>query len=170
MKKILFLFLTALVLVSEVFARDINFQIIQDNPGQEDVFDTSLLFEQAMADFFFESGHIVSNTPVYIRTDDVADKAEIKRALIESLLGSMELLVRVQIIYNPEKAKNPKAMVLDGISEIKWTAYSVKNGKLLSSGSDKPGYIDEKNNNENGIYNFGSSVASKISSGLRNTK
>jgi len=151
-------------------AKNLNFQIVQNNPGQEDVFAMSYLFEQALVDFFFESGHIVSNSPVFIKKDDSADKAELKRALVETIIGSMDILVRLEVVFIQEKANSSEVFVLDSIKTVKWNNYNAKTGKLISTGSENPGPVDATNNNETGVYNFASYVASQISSTLKNAK
>ena len=168
MKKICFLIVTALVFISFSHSKNLNFQVIQNNPGQEDVFQMSLVFEQALADFFFESGHIVSNSPVYItKGDSQADKAELKRALVETLLGSMDVLIRLEVSFIPEKANSPEVYVLESIKNVKWSNYNAKNGQLISTGEASPGTVDPQDNSESGVYNFASLVASKISSTLK---
>lgn len=167
MKRITIAVFSMLFSLAAVNARNINFQVVQNTANKEDVFVSSNVFEQALADFFFDCGHIVSNTPVYIWTDEESDKAELKRALVESVIGSMDFLVRVKVNFDKIHGTNPKACLLDSIESVSWENYSVDTGKLISSGSLKPGKIDDKNNNESGIYNFASDVASKISSGLK---
>ncbi len=171
MKKIWIFIFTASVFLSAVQAKNLNFQVVQNNPGQEDVFQMSYLFEQALADFFFESGHIVSNSPVYITNGDTeADKAELKRVLIETLMGSMDILIRLEVNYIPEKANSSEVYVLDSIKNVEWKNYNARNGQLISSGEAETGPVDPQNNNETGVYNFASLVASKISSTLKNSK
>lgn len=169
MKKI-FIFALALIFLPCAFSKNINFQIVQNTPGQEQVFVVSQVFEQALADFFFESGHIVSNSPVFIKSDEEGDLVELKRTLIETTLGSMDFLVRLQINYSSDSAQNPKVYLLEFVKDVTWKNYDASTGKLISSGSANPGNIDKNENNETGVYNFASLVASKISSGLKKSK
>ncbi|MGI5057653.1 hypothetical protein [Treponema pectinovorum] len=169
MKKI-FIFALGFIFLPCAFSKNINFQIVQNASVQEKVFAISEVFEQALADFFFEAGHIVSNSPVFIKTDEKSDSAELKRVLIESNLGSMDFFVRVQIDYASDSAQNPKAYFLDFIKDVTWKNYDVSTGKLISSGSAEPSEIGKKENNETSVYNFASFVASKISSGLKKSK
>ncbi len=170
MKKIIILSILFSFIGFSVCAKNINFQIVQNTPLQEDVFEISSVFEQALADFFFESGHIVSNTPVYIYSDDSSDKSEIKRALVETVIGSMDYLVRVKINFTENGSASPKALLLECIKDIDWEIFSASTGKSLGTGRCTPEKIDNTNNNESGIYNFASFTASKISSGLQKSK
>lgn len=170
MKKNLIAVIAFLFAANGIFAKNINFQIVQNNPGTEEVFVTSYLFEQAMVDFFFESGHIVSNSPAIIYSDETGDKDELKKALVETTIGSMDILVRVFVNYDQVNAKNPKVFLLELVKSVSWKSYSGSTGKLISEGSLLPGPIDSTNNNESGIYNFASLAASKVSAGLKNAK
>lgn len=151
-------------------AKNINFQIVQNGSVSDDVFAMSYLFEQALSDFFFESGHIVTNSSVYIRTDDGADRTELQRVLVETVLGSMDVLVRVQVNYDAGRTQSPSSFYLDSIKDVSWSNYNAKTGKYFSGGSMEVGNVDSSSNNESGVYSFASLVASKISSTLKNSK
>lgn len=181
MKKNLFYFFTFLVLLSACYSKNINFQVVQNVPGynynvqeqdqqEDEVFAVSSLFEQALSDFFFESGHIVSNSPVSIKKDSQSDAAELKRALADTVLGSMDVLVRLEIEYDENRGKTPGAMVLSAIRGVKWNNYSPKTGLVISSGSAVPEKNGQKENGETEVYKFASSVAAKISSTLNGLK
>lgn len=181
MKKNLVCFFTFLFFLSACFSKNINFQVVQNVPGykddiqgqdqeQEEVFAVSSLFEQALSDFFFESGHIVSNSPVSIKKDSQSDAAVLKRALADTVLGSMDVLVRLEIEYDENRGKTPGAMVLSAIRGVKWNNYSPKTGLVISSGSAVPEKNGQKENGETEVYKFASSVAAKISSTLNGLK
>lgn len=181
MKKNLFYFFTFLVLLSACYSKNINFQVVQNVPGynynvqeqdqqEDEVFAVSSLFEQALSDFFFESGHIVSNSPVSIKKDSQSDAAELKRALIDTVLGSMDVLVRLEILYDEERAKTPGALVLSSIRQVEWNNYNPKTGKVISRGTALPEKSAQKENGETEVYKFASSVAAKISSTLSGLK
>ncbi len=170
MKKIGIFVFSFFVLLAGASARNINFEIVQNNGTQEDVFDICEVFEQALSDFFFESGHIVSNSPVFILTDEEASRQDLKQALVDTLLGSMDVLVRVQVNFAVENANNADAILLESVKDVSWENYNPKTGRKISGGSETVWKIDEKNNNETGVYNFASFVASKISSTLKGLK
>lgn len=151
-------------------AKNINFQIVQNNSGGDDVFAMSYLFEQALSDFFFESGHIVTNSAVFVKTDDEADQTELRRVLAETLLGGMDVLVRVHVNYASCGTKSPSSFTLDSIKDVSWSNYNAKTGRYVSGGSMEAGNAGSFENNESGVYSFASLVSSKISSTLKNSK
>ena len=140
MKKNLLFAFTFLFFLPAVYSKNINFQVVQNNPGFDTVFAVSNLFEQALSDFFFESGHIVSNSPVFIKEDSQSDSAELKKALADTLLGGMDVLVRLEIKYD-EKTENivlnaDDFKLLDG---AKCSENSVLKIKYLDAISSKSG-------------------------------
>ncbi len=171
MKKIICL-LASFFAIHGVFAGSIAIQIIQNNPAQpEKVCAASYLFEQSIIDFFFENGHIVTNSPVYISSSDKKDADELHRSLQENSDGGMDILCRVQVDFNEaEDLTNPEALLLSNIKKVSWTNYSVASGKEISSGSGKPPKVDQNNNNESGISEFASLVASQLNAGLKKQK
>lgn len=170
MKRIGIFVFSFFVFLASVSAKGINFEIVQNNGTKEEVFAISNIFEQALSDFFFESGHIVSNSPVFILTDEEASNADLKKVLVDTMLGSMDVLVRLQVNYIENNANNADAVLLESVKDVSWKNYNPKNGKMISGGSESVGKIDSTNNNESGVYNFASFVASKISSTLKSSK
>lgn len=156
-----------LFFASLAFAKNINFQIVQNSCAADEIFAISDLFEQAVADFFFEAGHIVSNEPVCLKDSGGDDKAELKRNLSDSVLGGMDFFVSIEILFDGEKGKNPKTLDLNSINEVEWKIYDVKTGKLLAASEISPDKKKNLKKNESEIYTFASFAASKISSGLK---
>ena len=167
MKKIFFLF--SLIFVSTFcFDKDKNFQVVQNTKDSDEVYLISQIFEQALVDFFFDAGHIVSTSPIFVKKDEGADKIELKKVLIDSTLGSMMYLIRVELLFEGENSKNPNNLDFTSIKKVLWNVYRVDNGKLLSSSSVIPDKTIEYKKTEAEIYNFASFVAAKISLGLTN--
>ena len=170
MKKNLLFAFTFLFFLPAIYSKNINFQVVQNNPGFDTVFAVSNLFEQALSDFFFESGHIVSNSPVFIKEDSKSASAELKRALADTLLGGMDVLVRLEIKYDEKTANSAGALLPNSVKSVSWQNYNPKTGKIISDGSIFPEKVDASNNNEAELYKFASSVAAKVSSTLKSLK
>ena len=164
MKKIIVM--TGLLLaMTALFAKNISIQIIQNNPATDgNVCASSSLIEQTIIGYFFDSGHIVSTSPVFIGTD--SDTASLKSALKENAEGGMDYLVRVEVDYVPNSG-NPDLILLENIQKVSWKNYAVATGKELSAGSEKIGTVNRQNNNETGVTSFANLVAAKINAGLR---
>ncbi len=168
MKKITSLLIVLLVSVFSIFAKSVSIQVIQNCIENDEVFDSSYLIEQSIIDFLFDSGHVVSNSPIFIKsTDSKVNSIELNKVLTETQDGSMDYLIRIEVEYDLENSKNPKAFLLSNIKELSWINYSAKTGKQISAGKLPVKTVNPSNNNEQGITSFASVVASKITTGLR---
>ncbi len=150
-----------------VFAKNISIQIVQNNPAAQDsVCASSSLIEQTILDYFFGTGHIVTNSPVYVKIGAAADDG-LKTALSESAEGGMDYLVRIEVDYKPAvRSNNPDAILLENIDRVSWKNYAVKTGLQLSDGTERIGTVNRQNNNENGVSSFANLVALKINASL----
>lgn len=163
MKKIVFVFVL-LFSVPICFSESLAIQIVQSSGTDSRIFATSYLFEQSIIDYFFSSGHIVSNSAVFVKSDDEeTNKKEFNRVMKETVEGGMEWLVRVEVEYGVKNSRNPESFLLDNITKVTWTSYSSKSGKKVSSGTEKPSSSAAKDNSEHGITGFSNKIASKIS-------
>lgn len=160
-----------LLLTAICHAKTISVQVVQNNPGQERIWETTTLVEQSIIDYFFDDGNIVSNSPIWISSsDDKKNHGALNAALIENSEGGMEFLVRVEVFFNTSKSSNPDAPLLENIEKVEWKIYSVDSGKEVSSGNEKPQKITLSNNNELGIKTFAYLVSGKINKALDGRK
>lgn len=171
MKKSIFTIISLILLSSfSVFAKannSISIQIIQNNPGHEKVWATSELFEQSIINYFFDSGKIVSNSPIYIKDkSEDKNKKALRAALIENSDGGMEYLVRVELIYKNSNSAVPDMPKLGNIQKVEWKIYKVSNSSEIASGEKKPIKVTSSNDNELGIDEFAALVAKSLSSSL----
>lgn len=167
MKKYSSILLVAL-LGASLFAKNISIQIVQNNPAAQDsVCSSSSLIEQTIIDYFFGTGHIVSNSPVYVVSKDSVGDEGLKDALAENAQGGMDYLVRVEVDFKtPKDTNNPDAILLENIDKVTWKNYAVKTGLQLNGGSEKIGTVNRQNNNEDGVSSFANLIALKINASL----
>ena len=166
MKKLAAVLLTfaALAASASAFSKSVSVQIIQNNPGQEKVWATSEFFEQSVINYFFESGRIVSNSPIYISQEDAKeDRKALRAALIENSDGGMDYLARIEVFFNASENAAPDVPKLGNIKRVEWKIYRVGTGIDFSSGSKVPQKVTTKNDNESGINEFAASVARTLS-------
>ncbi len=171
-KRFVLAFFSFLVLLPMFcFGRSLSIQIIQNNPGQDKIWDTSYFFEQCITDYFFENGQIVSSSPIWISSSEAKNESAKKAALAENLEGGMDYLVRIEVFYVPaNETSNPQALLLENIKKVQWRSYLVKTGIEVASGSAKPGALASKDSNETDLAGFAGLVAYEINSGLENLK
>lgn len=157
--------------IAGAFSKSLSIQIIQNNPGNDKIWDTSYFLEQCLTDYFFENGQIVSSSPIWISENDEKNSRALKAALAENLEGGMEYLVRVEVFYAPaNETSNPQALLLENVKKIQWTTYSVKTGLEIGGGSALPETLTASNNNETGLADFAGFVAYKINNGLKSLR
>lgn len=153
------------------FPKSLSIQIIQNNPGQDKIWDTSYFLEQCITDYFFDNGQIVSSSPVWISSTDEKNSSALKAALAENLEGGMDYLVRIEIFYSAAgESPNPQALLLANVKKVEWKSYLVKTGIAVSSGSAVPESLSAENNNELGLSDFAGLVAYKINNGLKSLR
>ncbi|MBR4375072.1 MAG: hypothetical protein IKO57_02960 [Treponema sp.] len=168
MKKYFFAFIFAFASAAAFSrANSVSIQIIQNNPGQEKVWVTSQLFEQSVINFYFDAGRIVSNSPIYISSNDSDENRKaLRAALIENNDGGMDYLVRIELFYKSSNSSVPDIPKLANVEKVEWKVYNVGTGIELSSGSKKPGKINSSNDNEIGIERFAYAVAKDVTSSI----
>lgn len=168
-KLVLSVFLVSLF-CSGSFARSLSIQIVQNNPGQEKVWAASYLFEQSITDYFFDSGDIVSSSPVWISDSEEKNRDALRASIRENFDGGMEMLVRVELFYGTGGSSNPEGLLLENIKKVQWKCYSVLTGDQLFEGSAVPEKPGPKTNNEMGLSQFAGSVAYEINAQIRSKK
>lgn len=153
------------------FSKSLSIQIIQNNPGQDKIWDTSYFMEQCITDYFFDNGQIVSSSPVWISSTEEKNNSALKASLSENLEGGMDYLVRVEIFYAPAgETPNPQALLLENVKKVQWKIYLVKTGIDVAGGSATPESLTLDNNNELGLADFAGLVAYKINNGLKSLR
>ena len=121
-----------------------------------------------------ETGEVVFVAQSQV-TEEMIDYLSTHRNLIlkkyeyEQMMDGSDhvMLETIEVEYDLENSKNPKAFLLSNIKELSWINYSAKTGKQISAGKLPVKTVNPSNNNEQGITSFASVVASKITTGLR---
>lgn len=170
-RRFLALFLAGVVATPCVFGLSLSVQVVQNVGDEEEPSLISSLIEQSVIDYFFESGHIVSSSPVYVLSTDDKNKKALKAALRDTQDGGLDYLVTITVDYAVEKElKKSAALLLQYIQSASWKVYAASTGKELASGSGRPSAISNANNNEKGIIKFSSQLASQINAGLQKNR
>ncbi len=162
MKKALF----AIAFVFAIFsasAKSFSLQVVQKNTPGDEVFDSSYVVEQAILDYFYDRGMIVSNGAVLVSKNDVAaDKTEIRRSMIEAKIGSMDLFVKLELNYSVLDSANPTAVLLSNIKGADMEIVSLSQNKVIASGTFTPPATTDLNNNRLGVESFAKDIANEM--------
>lgn len=162
MKRTFFAFLLLCALFA-ASAKSFSLQVIQRNTGGDSVFDTSYVVEQAIMDYFFEHGMIVSSNQVIVsKREDASEKKEIRRSLIEAKTGCMDLFVKVYLNFALEDSKNPSAVLLSNINNAEFEILSTETTETVATGKYSPKVVPNKNDNRGGVESFATDIAADI--------
>ena len=162
MKKIALTLVFSLLAFS-AFAKSFSLQVVQKNTPGDEVFDSSYVVEQAILDYFFERGMIVSNGAVFVSKNDIAEeKTQIRRSMIEAKVGSMDLFVKLELDYSVLDSANPTAVLLSNIRDAKMEIISLSQNKVLASGKFTPPEANDLNNNRIGVESFAKDIAMEM--------
>lgn len=166
MKKTLF----ALIFICTAFslsAKSFSLQVIQKNTPGEVILDTSYVVEQAILDYFFERGMIVSNNTVLVsQNDEVEDTKALRLSFIEAQCGCMELFIKLYLNYTIKDSLNPTAILLSNIKNAEIEIVSIETTEVLVKGTYTPRPVTAQNNNRGGVESFATDIAKDIQAKL----
>ena len=162
-RKLIFsmIFLTIFAVASS-YSAAISFQVIQHDNTQTEVRASSYVIENALFDYFFDKGFIVTNSPAASSEDEYEDKTIYYRSMAEAKLGMCKWFVVILTDYQAGISPNPGGIYLSHIKKVDWTVYDASTGAKISSGTKTPEKVTERLDNEYGISSFISEVAQDI--------
>lgn len=142
MKRLLLICLSFLLFIGFSFGNSMSVLINQKTSQNEDVFESSRLFEDGIINFLFDNGYIVSNEPVCLDTDYVKSY---QIALDEAQKGYFDYLVVFNLYPNFENGN---------LKEADWSLIQVKTGKSIAKGKSIAPEIKTKTETEKIIRQF----------------
>lgn len=149
------------------YASAISFQIVQHDSSQDKIRNSTYEIEEALMDYFFDAGFIVTNSPTVMSTSPDDDVAAYKKSMNDALDGDCDVFVNVIAEYDIDKSSAPELDLLSNIKEIRWEIYNVITGEMISSGKKSIGVVDPADDTEKGIADFASQIAVLINSGIK---
>ncbi|MBP5358558.1 MAG: hypothetical protein J6Y69_05155 [Treponema sp.] len=161
-KYILFMIILLASAVASSYAAVISFQVIQHDDTQKEVRASSYVIENALFDYFFDKGFIVTNSPAASSEDEYEDKTIYYRSMAEAKLGRCKWFVVILTDYQAGISPNPGGIYLSHIKKVDWTVYDASTGAKISSGTKAPEKISDRLDNEHGISSFMAEVAQDI--------
>lgn len=148
-------------------ANSFSLQIVQRNTGGETVFDTSYVVEQAIMDYFFDRGTIVSNNAVIASNNDATkEKTLLRRSFVEAQEGSMNVFIKLFLNYALEDSTNPTAVLLSNIRDAQVEVVSVSDLNVLLEEKFVPEKANSLNDNRGGVESFATDIAVEIQARL----
>lgn len=149
------------------FSVSFSLQVVQKNTPGDQIFDSSFVVEQTILDYFFDKGMIVSNNSILVSKDDeIQEKTDLRRSMIEARIGCMDLFVKLYLNYSVLDSANPTAILLSNIKSAEMEIVSLNQNKTISSGKFTPPSLTDLNNNRSGVEDFAFDIANKIQAEL----
>src|SRR5574344_1417618 len=146
-------------------ASAISFQIVQTDSSQDKIRASSYEIEDTMMNYFFNAGHIVTNSVTVIANDSDKKNDAYKKAFNETVDGQCDFLITMNIEYDIDSSTGPDLSLLSNIKEIFWEITEVNTGKKIKAGKERIGKVSAIDDSEQGIE----SVANKIASIINKT-
>lgn len=165
-----FAFVLGLSLLSFFFAlpagaTTISIQVVQMDDAYGDVSDSSLLIEEAIMDFMFSQGYIVSNSPI-IHSKEKAESG-MAASLEDAANGSADYLAYITVYFDRKRSATPEGNLLSNIELAQWKLVEVHGNRQLDSGTERPGLLVEVDDSATGISTFAQQVAKVINTALQ---
>ncbi|AEE17180.1 hypothetical protein [Treponema brennaborense] len=151
-------------ITAAVYASTLSIQLIQLDPLHTDVSDTSLLMEEAVMDYLFDQGFIVSNSPVISGEKNIEPGSRI--ALYDAQSGSFDYIAFITITYDASQSANPNANLLSHIQTAQWQLVRVSDNSAVAAGKRNPKIIKPEDDSADGIENFAKQIAAAIAAGF----
>lgn len=167
-KKLFMLIALAFAALVSVNASVISLQIIQHDSTQDEVRGTSYAIENAMFDFLFDKGFIVTNSPTAASFDEREDSVICNRGLADAKIGMCDVFIVLTADYKDSASQNPQGIFLSIINQVHWEMFDVSTGRSLAKGkSEVVGEVPFKKDNEHGVSQFVRDMAEDILVSLR---
>lgn len=159
--------LLALVIASAAGANAVSvaFQIIQHDPADAGIRNSSYIIEESLFGFFFDKGIIVSNSPAAVSDGD--DSAVFKKSLEEAREGDVDFFIEITGDYDSSQSANPEAALLENIQSVSWSIIDVGSGAAVHSGRKSPPAVSGIKNKRKGLADFAAGIAEDIYTFIR---
>ncbi|MFA6936951.1 MAG: hypothetical protein WCQ67_01830 [Treponema sp.] len=164
-KKTTLIFLLMGFAITIANASAISFQIVQTDSTQDKVRASSYEIEDTLMNYFFNAGHIVTNSVTVIANDSDKKNDVYKKAFNEAVDGQCDFLITMNIEYDVNSSTGPDLSLLSNIKEIYWEITEINTGKKIKTGKERIGKVSAIDDSEQGIQ----AVANKIASIINKT-
>ncbi len=161
--RFLFSLITLLFLALEgAGAASVSFQVIQHDASQSKLRVASSELETDLLNDFFDRGHVVTNFPTAVSSDESEDKAIYYGALDEAKEGRCSYFAVVVIEYDVSSSYNPEALILRNIKHVSWELFDARSGNRLGTGKKLVGDVSSSRDNKSGVGLLAKNVAADI--------
>lgn len=155
-----------LALTGFVYASSYSLQVIQHDEITDNVNPLSYVFEDGIMDYFFNSGNIISNTPIAAVKNASEDEHVIDKAIMDALNGYCNVMIAVILEYSSNERVSDAASFSD-LEKVDWFIMDLSTEKKIADGSIKNSFTNI-NDNKKSISKFTNALSRDIVSCLGN--
>lgn len=160
MKKIVALLFLCICSVFSVFGVTVSVQIAEINNPQGKTSDLSYILEDALLEYFFTRGVILSTSPVICNSQDL--KKDFDNTIRESRMGQVDYLILLEVFYDVSQSLSPEQPRLTNVREIKWSLYLPGTEEKIAYGSKNTPKTSKNHDAREDISSFGYQLAEEI--------
>lgn len=133
-KKLIAAFVLASCTVWNAFCTSLSFHVIQHNESLTDVCESALVIEDAILNYFFDAGYIVTNLPACVSKSEEQDKKFYQNGYNDAASGSFDDFVQIKLYFTGTEEENAK-VALGNMKKISWKIVNTATGKVLEEGN-----------------------------------
>ncbi len=127
-------FFCLFVLTGFVYASSYSLQIIQHDENNENINSLSYAFEDGIMDYFFNSGNVISNTPIVAVKNASEDEHVIDKAIMTSLNGYCDVMIAVILEFSNNERMTDAATFSD-LEKVEWFVMDLSTEKKIADGT-----------------------------------
>lgn len=154
--------------VGSCFAAAVSIQIVQHSKNDR-IFEATQVIEESMMNALFDSGCVVSNSPIKVSSSEEDDKTIAQKGNDDAFYGSLKYCIAVYVDF-VDDSTNPEAALLGNIKSITCKVYDVKKGLELSTRTFNVNRNFTGGDSASRLSKFASDVALKVYSDLNNKR
>ena len=160
MKKIVALLFLCICSVFSVFGATVSVQIAEINNPQGKTSDLSYILEDALLEYFFTRGVILSTSPVICNSQDL--EKDFDNTIQESCMGQVDYLILLEVFFDISQSLSPEQPRLTNVKEIKWSLYLPDTEEKIAYGSKNTPKTSKNHDAREDISSFGYQLSEEI--------
>ncbi|MCI1208036.1 MAG: hypothetical protein LKF96_01145 [Treponema sp.] len=130
--------------------------------NQKKIKESTILFEQAILDYFYDNGCIVSDAPLYVVSGMDQISAVEKKSYLEARDGYFDYFIIIRLNLEQTGTDNPDASLLENIKSAEWKVIEIMTDTITATGTEKTGTVLKNGTDDEGIRRYAGFVAEQI--------
>lgn len=151
---------------TNLYAMTISFEILQRDSLESNVKESSYTIEDALFDYFFDRGIVLSNSLTCVSDSEKKDEQLFRKSLGEAREGGLDYFIQILVFYETGNSSLNNSAITN-VKKISWKLINVKTDNVIASGEQNP--LNKKFDDvKSGIYELTKKIADEIFYKIRN--